>query len=324
MSDQWQVFTEPPPSWEAMCQAERSLFHTPAWQSLLKRSLRASPLFVMQSDGAAAFAVTVFSAGPFRVGYVGFPVGGMLHGAPLTAAQLAELRPLLRRQGIDRLRLVISPLAFGEALPYPAVALPETAVTNLPAWDLNQLSSSIRRNVNKARRSGVQLQDAGLPMHGERLFTLYRQTIARHGGSVRYSAAYFRELASLAGQEARLRCLLAAVDDQIVSFVCVGLDGATAYYLHGATDMAYQHLRPADLLFAAAITWARDEGMAVYNMLASPADQPSLVRYKEKWGGETAPQQTYDLPVRGGRAALFTWATAVFRTINDIKERFKS
>ena len=43
------------------------------------------------------------------------------------------------------------------------------------------------------------------------------------------------------------------------------------------------------------VRMARDAGCESFNFMSSPADQPSLVQYKEKWGGETRAQRTYTL-----------------------------
>ena len=137
----------------------------------------------------------------------------------------------------------------------------------------------------------------------------------RNRGGLRYTPAYFEALLRLSQKQPLLRCLGALVDDEVASFLVVACNGTIAYYLHGGSDMRFQTFRPADLLFARAIAWAQDQGMQSFNMMASPAAQTSLVRYKEKWGGRTKDQYTYDVPIRAFAAVMFRLAARVYRTL---------
>jgi lipid II:glycine glycyltransferase (peptidoglycan interpeptide bridge formation enzyme) len=119
------------------------------------------------------------------------------------------------------------------------------------------------------------------------MYRLYRQTVERHDGSLRYNQSYFCSLISLSQKSSLLRCLLAIAEDKIIAFLIVGINHDVAFYLHGSVDYKYQSLRPYDLLFVKAIEWAKENKCNKYNMMDSPNDQPSLVRYKEKWGGVT-------------------------------------
>ena len=219
--------------------------------------------------------------------------------------EVTGLQRVLRSHGVHLLRLPVSAFARPVELPLPRAETVETAIEDLPSWRSEDLPSSVRRNIKKTNRYNIKVAEACCLSQGNILYRLYRDTVTRHQGALRYNAPYFRGLIQLAKDDLRLRCLLAVHDENIIGFLVVALAGNTAYYLHGATDMTCQHYRPADLLFHEAITWARDAGIQSFNMMASPRQQQSLIRYKEKWGCVSKPQYTYDLVISSIHARMF-------------------
>ena len=298
------VSTEPPSAWSALC--INNLFHSLSWQILLQEAFGVHTVYAWDDHAQTGQAISIFRAGPFRIGYVGFPVGGAIQERALTLDEVTRLRTALRSHGIHLLKLPVSAFARPVELPLPRVETIETAIENLSSWRLEDLPSSVRRNIKKTNRNNVKVAEACCPTQSEILYRLYRDTVTRHQGALRYNAPYFRGLIQLAKEDLRLRCLLAVHDGKIIGFLVVALADSTAYYLHGATDMTCQHYRPADLLFHEAITWAKDSGIQSFNMMASPRQQQSLIRYKEKWGCMSKPQYTYDLVISPIHARMFS------------------
>jgi hypothetical protein len=311
----WQFFTEPPLQWTRLCQKHKSLFHTPAWQSLLTRSFGAFPLFALGTDGNDAFALTVFPVGPFRVGYAGFPAGGLVGARQFTTASVTQLVSAAFPRTVHLLRLVATPFPEPLLLDYPHEETWETTVPNLSSWQEEQLAANVRRNLRKAKKNNVLIKKAEL-CDAQHLFRLYWETIRRHGGFRRYSLLYFHQLLELAQETPNLQCWLAVLDKEVIGFIILAREGDTAYYLHGAVSHVYQQYRPGDLAFNSSIHWAKEEGASQFNMMSSPLNQPSLVRYKEKWGGVTCKQRTYDLPLRPAAAHLFRWLAKGYNLIS--------
>jgi hypothetical protein len=297
------VSAEPPAAWQALC--INNLFHSLAWQTFLQEAFGAHTAYAWDHHAQTGQAITIFRSGPFRIGYVGFPVGGTIQERALTLDEVTGLRMALRCHGVHLLKLPVSAFARPVKLPLPRAETVETAIENLLSWRPESLPSSVRRNIKKTNRYNVKVAEACCPSQGDTLYRLYRDTVTRHQGALRYNAPYFRGLIQLAKEDLRLRCLLAVYDEKIIGFLVLALSGSTAYYLHGATDMTCQHYRPADLLFHEAITWARDAGIQSFNMMASPLQQQSLIRYKEKWGCTSKPQYTYDLVISPIQAWMF-------------------
>lgn len=286
----------PPPGWDHWCQASEAVFGSENWQGLLERSFNCRTLYF--SDDSGGFAVSVFRGGPFRIGYLGFPVGGVIGNPsmnPVAALRGSKSRTLplcVRVPGRAGSPLIDDDL--------PHQVNPETVIEDLQSWSLESVSKNLRRDVRKAGRSGLSVARTEDPAVGDTLYDLYSATVRRHGGSLRYNAAYFRGLIELAGTEPSIRVYLATAGSTIAGFVATVGHQGVANYLHGAARAEFRSDSPSDLLLSAAIDDARCRGFRQFNLMASPPGQPSLVRYKEKWGGVTRDLKTSTVILRPG------------------------
>ena len=287
-----------PPQWDVVCQSGGALFHSRQWQALLEHSFACQTLYGWNADTESGAAITVFRAGPFKVGYLGFPVGGMVGNAIPDGTSILAWRHGPRTELPTCIRIAESAFARPMNLPLPHEPNPETAIRNLQDWDLSSVSKNLRRDVKKARRSNLSITPPKDAAEGSALFRIYRATVKNHGGALRYNEDYFSGLIKLAYHKSGLRILVARHQGNVAGFVIVGIHGKSSYYLHGGTDVAYRQYSPADLLLSEAIQLARDTGSECFNLMSSPNDQPSLVKYKEKWGGETRQHKTYTLAIK--------------------------
>lgn len=308
------IATQPPPEWAGICEARGLLFHSPDWQAVLEQGFNARSLYVWDADIGDGAAVTDFRAGPFRIGYLGFPFGGTL----CDKAHPEQLVTALRQAaGISRpaaLRIPVSAFSSSLAPAGNAVATPETAIADLQSWRLDKLSGNMQRDVRQAQRSDLEIAEVCNPDDGAELFNLYKETVQRHDGALRYTEVYFGRLIELAMRHPNVRVLVARIDNQVAAFTVFVRHGPTALYLHGATNRALRKHQPAALLLNDGITWAQSEGCSVFNLLSSPPGQDSLVRYKERWGGETREQRTYTAGISAAYP-LFRLAESIHRRL---------
>jgi len=308
----WITTETVPPAWEDICAQGDALFHSPEWLAMLEKSFSCSSLFVLDEENRRGAAITQFRAGPFRVGYLGFPVGGMVG----SAAPGEDILDAMRQATVDQMPVAVRvPVSGFEevadlGLPYDATA--ETAIVDLQSWTLAGIPKNRRRDVNKSLRSGLDLVDASDPADAGFIYELYRRTLERKDGSLRYNAAYFSGLIELSKGDPRLRVLLAKQDDSIAAFTVVAIHGSVAYYLHGAYDWSLREHLPSAMLLNEAIEWAKAEGCDSFNLMSSPKGQESLVKYKERWGAETREHRTYTVPVKS-TYPLFQLAERLYR-----------
>ncbi|HSS65596.1 MAG TPA: GNAT family N-acetyltransferase [Gammaproteobacteria bacterium] len=288
----------PPPEWQSTCDERGDLFHSPAWQSVLCRGFRCVSLYLWDAQARAGCALPVFPLGPFRMGYLGFPAGGGIGTLSAPASIAENLDCLSYGRRIDAIRVPISGFSRPLLSTQRSVSAPETAIVDLAGWSADRLPPPLRRNLRKFQRSDLELRPC-VDARGdaERCYRLYRGTIDRHRGRRRYSRAYFRALLELSLSSDRLRCTGAYAGGELAGFLVAACSGATAFYLHGASDPRFQMARPSDALFENAILWAKGVGADLFDMMSSPPSQEGLVRFKEKWGGTTRQHRTCTVAV---------------------------
>jgi len=299
------IFTEQiTEGWDAFCSSRGDLFNSSAWHSVLSDGFDSKTLYGCDEQGAPCVSITIFSAGPFRIGYLGFPVGGAVGGFSLSPEVLSSLRTSRFPSKLHCVRIPVSAFVEQPELPPNAQTAQETAILDLQGWN-PQKETKLRQRVNRALRSPLEIIDASDVAQGNSLFSLYRDTVFRHGGSLKYTSAYFRALIKLSKASGKIRCLLAMLDEQFVGFEVVACHGQTGYSLHGCTNPEYKKYSTSDLLTYSAVSWAREQGMLSYNFMSSPQERKSLVRYKEKWGGVTRQHKTYELVLKPISTAVF-------------------
>ena len=286
-----------PGDWDANCDAGRYLFHSTAWQTLLNESFGSTTVYAWGSSSGSGAAMTLFRAGPFHVAYAGFPVGAFMGSAPTASSVVDSWRSQSEVTRPACLRIPVSSLDTKTRFELPATLTPETAISDLPGWELARTSSNIRRDIKKADRSGLEIVEASDIQDAGVVFQLYRATVERNRGSIRYPQSYFEGLVRFSQTDSRVRVLLAKKDGRIAAFNISALDNGTGYYLHGGIDPSARDFRPGAKLMNEAILWAQQSDCAAFNLLSSPPDQPTLIRYKEKWGAETRDHRTYTLPI---------------------------
>lgn len=290
-----------PPHWDRICEAHGALFHSRQWQELINQSFRAANLYGWSEERQLGCAISVFRAGPFRVAYAGFPVGGAVGDGGLTREDLADLCAALRAHRIACLRVPVS--AFGDplSLEFPFRSTPETAIPDLASWNPDAFAK-LRHDISRVRRGPLIIADAP---RGDILHALYRATVRNHRGNERYNAAYFDGLVALARERPDLRCRVALCEGVTAGFLVAAKHCGQSYYLHGASAQAFKKHAPSDALLYDAISWAQREQAQGFNLMTSPPEQPSLVRYKEKWGATTRAHKTYTIPVRAMACTAF-------------------
>lgn len=178
------TFSEVPPThWEATCERTAALFHSRDWQALLEQSFGCQSLYAWNAESASGAALSVFKSGPFHIGYLGFPVVGMLGNALMDDASLLAWGKHATTRMPTCVWIAVSAFAEPIDLLLAFESNPETAISQLQDWDLARVSQNIRRNLKKGQRSGLSIVEPSGAAEGKALFQIYRATVKRHGGA---------------------------------------------------------------------------------------------------------------------------------------------
>jgi lipid II:glycine glycyltransferase (peptidoglycan interpeptide bridge formation enzyme) len=146
------------------------------------------------------------------------------------------------------------------------------------------LRSSARWSVNRARRSGISVAEAGREGLGE-FERLYLETARRVGFE---PAAYRAVVEAFASREAaRIMLARGSAGDPLAALVLIDC-GTRVIEYYGASSAAGATARANYLVKWEAIRASRERGMAVYDMWGT--DVPGLAEFKAAFGGR---ERTY-------------------------------
>lgn len=275
-----------------------SFFNSKVWQDVLSTSFNSYSIYVWDDETSDGFALTVFKKWMFSVAYIGFPVGKTISGKEIDVSNLNKLNSIKKDLNFDILRVVSTLKITGKNIFHAGKSF-ETEIKDLPNWEFDHLKGSLKRDVKKGLRNNILVKNAAKE-NSQNIYGMYHDTIIRNKGSLRYSPQYFEKIVML--QEPNIHCHIAVQDNKVASFIVTIDNNKSTYYLHGGSLIALRKYRSADILLVQAITNAKEKRMETFNLMSSPEDQPSLVTYKEKWGGVTNIQNTWDVignPIKG-------------------------
>lgn len=313
------IFTkEPPQHWNGRCVQSGDLFNGARWQSVLGKGFGATTFYGWNEERLTGLTITVFKAGPFRVGYLAFPAGGTVGKGTLDEQIIADLKRSDFPGKIHLIRIPTSFLEDNRVIDLPYELTMETVIEDLQRWRYEGLSHNLKKSIRRAKSSPLAIVDAYELSQGQIIYRLYRETVLRHGGNLRYTEKYFRELISYSLFNDDLRCILALADKEIAGFLIVACHHETAYDLHCCIQQDYKRYATSDMLTYVSIRWAKEQGMRYYNLMSSPANQMSLVRYKEKWGGVTLQNKTYELVLRPVQTRIFKLASSLYQSTGRV------
>ena len=153
--------------------------------------------YAWDDDQQRGAAFSIFKAGPFRVAYLGFPLGAFIGSIVDYDGLLSSWRSPPNIATPVCIRIPVSSLSPAPKLRLPAARTPETAIADLGSWSLQSASKNIRRDIIKAQRAGLECGHAANEKDAAAIYRLYESTIRLNRGAMRYTPAYFRQLVRL-------------------------------------------------------------------------------------------------------------------------------
>ena len=138
----------------------------------------------------------------------------------------------------------------------------------------------VRKNVNKARASGVTVRIDERGDHLDDFLAIYTSTMSRRNAQESYyfPREYFERIhTDLKGQFAYFH---AFVGGSMVSTELVLVSADRIYSFLGGTDAAWFHVRPNDLLKVEIMNWAHSVGKTEFVLGGGYAPGDGIYRYK--------------------------------------------
>ncbi|HZU69410.1 MAG TPA: GNAT family N-acetyltransferase [Ktedonobacteraceae bacterium] len=302
--ERWEeLMRDTPASW---------IYYAPAWFQVLQEVYGYKPAHLACEDEAGRLVaiLPLFYQHGWRSGRI---IKSVFTG-PLTssdAARLALLRATVARfraRSYVKLHLKLPSNSF-DGLVEGMVGRPaySTYVLALPeSADSLRLDPTIKRAINKAIRSGVEVREAETEAELRSWYELYLQTM-RKFDALPNPYRYFRVAWQRLRSKGMLRLLLAeqveAGRRRLIAGFLYLLWGATISYACAGWRDENQALRPNDLLHWRAMQDACAAGIRWYDFGDVEPGNSGLARYKAKWGAEPTLVYDYSYPPASQRAS---------------------
>jgi CelD/BcsL family acetyltransferase involved in cellulose biosynthesis len=296
---------------------DRLIFHTEQWLRFVAESQRADPVLATIMDGETTvghftglltkrYGLSILGSpmAGWTTSYVGFNVGPSI---PRRAALEALMPFAFRDLGCAHLEIRDRGLAEAdlEGLGLRWAAAP-TAVIDLTADEdalFGAMASACRRNIRKAGKSGVVIEEVhDDPAFADEFYEQLRDVFAKQnlvptysiervrslirnlspgvgfsapsvGPGARIGAAPAGQLLQLRARDAEGRCIATAV---------LPWYHRTMYFWGGASYRQHQHLRPNEALIWHALRWAKSRGVTEFDFVGGNS-------YKAKYGTTEVP-----------------------------------
>ncbi len=301
------------PEWTRLiAERESLLFHQPEWAKVLEEGFNGEAYtLVLERDGEILGGLLGFA---YRILWVkflnfSFPYGGLIGEAPPDGQLAALLAGFSAKNGIARIRIVNSPTL--EPTPsegFDLVPNP-THMLKIEHMDFAEIRAgfkkNILRNVKKAEKSGVVVEEVTDASAGREFYSLYLESMRRNQAIPKYGLPLVESICARILSTGQGAILLARREGRAIAGILVVDSHRMSHYLMGGSSTEDLKYRPNDLLFSEAIRRAADKKHEFFDFLPSGPDDPALVRFKTKWGAIAFDAHTLDLVTRPLSMALF-------------------
>jgi CelD/BcsL family acetyltransferase involved in cellulose biosynthesis len=298
---------------------EAMIYASLAWRRLLEDYLEVEPLYLVALErGEISAALPAFIKRTPGVGAVinSLPFfgsnGGVLVAPGADAAGVALVYALdaaAERFGCVTATLIESPLmpdaslyggVFGDTLRDRRIG----QLTSLVPADadeghlLARCEASARRNVNKARRLGVVVEEGDWDEGWDYLAVTHHANIEAMGGRTK-PRRFFSLLRRHLAYGTQCRLFVARHNGEPIAALLLLYFNRTVEYFTPAISASARSSQPLSLLLCKAMTRAAAEGFGWWNWGGTWETQQGVYRFKRKWAAQDHPYTYYIKPYQG-------------------------
>jgi hypothetical protein len=306
-----------PAGWEELIggYATKTLFHHEAWLDHVLDIHPAGRLdYFRIRDGSATAGYHVglrIKKGPLPIH--GSPLGGTGTNfmGPLVsgdADQEAVVRGLVRLAGVRRFlhlevsnpwlrRPLMEKLGFG--VQHQVTHLVPLPATEDEAWGI--LKSTARNRIRKAQKQGIIVEEASDEGIVDEFFDQFTEVYGKQRMVTPFGPERPRSLWRRLSPAGRLLAIRIREGDTVLATGLFPFDERCIYFWGAASWLRHQHLNPNELLHWEVIRFAVRKGIPAYNMCGGAS------QFKDKFGGEDVPYDTFFRSFVPGLARLREW-----------------
>lgn len=270
---------------------EATVFHHPHWMALLRRQYgyRLTAWCVLDRSGAVVAGLPVAEIRSRLTGHrlVALPFSDMC--VPLAAPDRPDARAALERmianaQGAAGVPLDIHGPLEGVLGAHTAARFLHHRLDLALGLDavIGSLKPATRRGVSKAQRCGLQVEHSTSRSALDQFYGLHLRTRRRQGVPTQ-PKRFISSFGELFDRGLGFVALVRHGQLAIAAAVLLVFNG-TVVYKYGASDERFLNLRPNNLLFHDAISWAVAAGARQFDLGRTDLTNSGLASFKRGWG----------------------------------------
>jgi len=328
------VFESPGKEWDEFASRHTDLiFYQSVWSRVLREGLKGQPLYFYLKDGGeivAGLPGVLLSFRIFKILYASIPYGHLIGEKSYYSAFLQLLEKEFGRKGIDQVRLTESPFSNSYS---PGSFKPISAkctLLDLRGYDKEKVwegyRKNIRRDVRKAQRSGITIRNGDSKEDIRIFYNLYLNSMGRNRAMAKYPLRWFEAIYEGMVEKGWGAFLFAELEDTVIAGAVFIKSPTSIHYFHNGSRYEFLKFCPNELLIHSALEEAIEKGNPFFDFMGSDPNDASLIRFKEKWGGQSMDLNTYVKDYHFFRSKMWElgkslagskWGSALLRTFRE-------
>jgi len=328
------VFESPGKEWDEFASRHTDLiFYQSAWSRVLREGLGGQPLYFYLKDGGevvAGLPGVLLNFKIFKILYGSIPYGHLIGEKSYFSAFLELLEKEFRRKRIDQVRLTESPFSDSYRPESFKSICSKGTVLDLREYGREKIwegyRKNIRRDVRKAQRSRITIHRVD-SIEGVNIFyKLYLSSMERNRAAAKYPLHWFETLYEFVTKKGSGAIRLAKLDGAAIAGMVLIYSPSSTHYFHNGSKYEFLKFCPNELLIHSALEEAVEKSNSFFDFMGSDANDASLIRFKEKWGGQSMDLSTYVKDYHPFRCRIWEWGkkwadsrpgSALLRTFRD-------
>jgi serine/alanine adding enzyme len=295
------VFESPGQEWDEFASRYTDLiFYQSVWSQVLKEGLGGQPLyFCLRNEGeiVAGLPAVLLNFSIFKILYASIPYGNLIGERSYFPFFVELLEKEFHRRGIDQVRITESP--FSESFPPESFKPISTKSTLLDLRGYDKIKiwegykKNIRRDIRKAQRSGIRIRRGASGKDANIFYKLYLASMERNRAMAKYPLRWFETLYEVLTEKELSAIYVAELNDVPIAGVVLIYSVSSTHYFHNGSQYEFLKFCPNELLVHSSIENAVEREISFFDFMGSDPKDLSLLRFKEKWGGQSMNLNTY-------------------------------
>jgi serine/alanine adding enzyme len=326
------VFESPGKEWDEFASRYTDLiFYQSVWSQVLQEGLGGQPLYFYLREGGtivAGLPGVLLNFKIFKILYASIPYGNLIGEQEYFSPFMEILEGEFRKRKIDQVRISESPFSKSQlpgefkSIPAKCTLLDLRGLNKEKVWE--GYKKNIRRDVRKAQRSGITIRRGDSRKDANIFYKLYLASMERNRAMAKYPLRWFETLYEVLTKKELSAIYIAELNDVAIAGVVLIYSVSSTHYFHNGSQYEFLKLCPNELLVHSSIENAVEKKITFFDFMGSDPSDLSLVRFKEKWGGQSMDTYTYIKDVNpfkskiwelGRRAVASKWGAKALKWI---------